>query len=938
MKLVDWDEDGWNDLAVVLRHFEKVTLFNNQSGQLKAGPTIAVGRLPRELDAADFTGDGHIDLAVVNRYSLDVTVVPGFLNSSTFTALDQIYPVEGTVSGLIVKDYNKDGRDDVVQGHIASAELSVRITGPNGLLGPATYYPLGTRPSAQSVTDVNNDGKPDVVSVDLQGSISVRLGLGDGTFGPEEVFTLPDNLRGGLFALVAADFNNDGKVDLAAGFMDCRLVFLKGNGDGTFSIVADYDHPLTFTYEARSMAAADFDLDGDLDLVGAGYDGKVSVVENRGNLLSTKFLHITSYESPNLRDIRSIQVLDENGDGDWDLFVAGPTGSAIFLGEPGLGFKLSHRENYDQAAGAGTSSAQGDFDGDGQQDLVVANADSNTLTVFVRKGVDAPWETALLVSVPSAMFIASGDLDGDGKPDLVGTGDVLWTALSSRRSRPVAQTTGSESHSILPKIVINEFLASNESLPVAADGNRFSDWIEIYNGGALEQALKDWKVQVIKTNKAGLAATNRYTFPNVAKLSGRERLLLVATEKVRTPYHTGFVLPLEGACLELLNPQGALVDRIEYPAQDTDRSFSRFRDGAVGWVVNPYPSPNRPNLDNGTLDPKVTFQGADPETVRPGRPIRFKAQGRDDLGITVMSLLWSRLDIPDAQEHRVILFDDGMHDDGQTQDGHFVGQLEPGLPIGARIQFYLEVQDLTAKSIFVPGKPERSLATPDPNLFTLAIGMPTPTLEISEIVASNRNGLTDENGGHPDWVEIRNYGATAVRLDKISLALGLFEDANRYKFPNDAVLAPGDYFIVFCDNNVSQSARHAPFDLGADGGQLFLIETVSGGARSLVDGVTYPTLSEDQAWGRNSLSGEWSLQAPTPAADPWAGLWIGVVRGQTQLVLQTRAAVRYTIETTSTMSQPVWTTFRTLTGDGKQFLQTLPAATTGYFRLRTETP
>ena len=62
---------------------------------------------------------------------------------------DLIYPVDGEVTGLNVLDYNGDGRDDVLQLHRASGEVSVRYSNPDGTLRPAEFVRLpGTAPAA----------------------------------------------------------------------------------------------------------------------------------------------------------------------------------------------------------------------------------------------------------------------------------------------------------------------------------------------------------------------------------------------------------------------------------------------------------------------------------------------------------------------------------------------------------------------------------------------------------------------------------------------------------------------------------------------------------------------------------------------------------------------------------------------------------------------
>jgi len=224
VRAVDLDGDGWNDLVVVSQLNDKVLTYRNDHGHFTNTAEAFAGRSPREMDIGDFNSDGRPDLAVLNRFSFDVSILLTSTNLSSpvgFLTLNNTYPVDGQVNGLQVRDYNGDGRDDVVQLHLASSEISVRLANTNGTLGAPTFYPVTSgKPAAQSVVDVNNDGIADMVSVDLTGSVSVRLGLGNGTFGPEQVYYLPENLRGGLYAVVAADFDNDGKTDLACGYFD----------------------------------------------------------------------------------------------------------------------------------------------------------------------------------------------------------------------------------------------------------------------------------------------------------------------------------------------------------------------------------------------------------------------------------------------------------------------------------------------------------------------------------------------------------------------------------------------------------------------------------------------------------------------------------------------------------------------------------------------
>lgn len=959
VRAVDLDGDGWNDLVVVSQLSDQVITYHNDHGQFTQGAVAVAGRSPREMDLGDFNHDGRPDVAVLNRFSFDVSILITSTNAGAppgFVTMDNVYPVDGTVNGLEVRDYNHDGRDDVVQLHLSTAELSVRLAKTNGMLNAPDFYPFGGRPSAQSVADVNNDGIPDMVSVDLTGSVSVRIGLGDGTFGPEQKFVLPEGFRGGLYAVVAADFDNDGNIDLAAGYVDCRLVFLRGDGNGHFSIVGDYDHPLTFAYEARAMVAGDFDHDGDIDLAGAGLDGRLTILENKGNLLTTNHLSLKNYPAPgNLFDVRSIQMLDANNDGDWDLFVSGTGGSALYLGGPGMSFTLDSTSVPPQIAGSST--VQADFDGDGLVDLAVANEANKTVTILTRANANAPYVPVLTVTVPSAKYLATGDLDGDGKPDLVGTGDVLWVALSGRHATnasPEAQLAARHNRGV----VINELLPKNSSLPLVADGGRFSDWVEIYNGDTLPVALANWQLVLVHTNTVVLTSsngvsgtnqivtsnfvtvvTNIFIFPADAPLVSKGYRLVICDDHLRSIYHTGFKLPAEGGLLTLVDNAGVEVDRVFFPALGNDLSYARYADGSRTFVVNNIPSPGAANLDNGAVDPVVTFTGVDFDSDgNPVLPLRFRAVARDDLAVVNVSVLWRRLDYPDDTTKRVILYDDGKSDDGAINDGIYAGVLEDDLPAGAAIQFYLECTDLSDQIVTTPGNPVFVLPGQPTKMHTLAIGATRPPLEISEVVPFNAKGLTDEHGGSPDWVEIRNVSTSTVSLAGVGLSPVFFGDGQRMVFTNWSSLAPGQHLVIYADGKPVQGPLHAPFTLDRAGAQLILTGTDSHGGRYVIDSVAYGAMPRNTALARLGGGGPWVANIPTPLAPNVAGTWQSLIdSGSFLLAFPTQLGHTYTVESQNALSQTgEWTRRMQRPGNGLEQTIRENLVPQRYFRVREQ--
>jgi hypothetical protein len=138
--------------------------------------------------------------------------------------------------GAIFADFNGDGRVDLATANRDNT-VSVILGQPKGAFAPAVSYPTGTSPYAFVVADLWKDKKMDLVTVnmpngiDSPGTVSVLLGNGNGTFKPHVDYSVGNFPVG----VVAEDFNDDGKIDLAiANDNDNTVSILYGNGDGTF--------------------------------------------------------------------------------------------------------------------------------------------------------------------------------------------------------------------------------------------------------------------------------------------------------------------------------------------------------------------------------------------------------------------------------------------------------------------------------------------------------------------------------------------------------------------------------------------------------------------------------------------------------------------------------------------------------------------------------
>jgi hypothetical protein len=138
---------------------------------------------------------------------------------------------------------------------------------------------VGSEPISVSVGDFNGDDNLDLAvanQIFANGTVSVLLGHGDGTFGTAVSYGAGSN----PFSVAAGDFNGDGKLDLvAANFNSDNVSVLLGNGDGSFQPAANYGAGSN----PASVAVGDFNRDGALDLMVANFfTGTASILLNTG--------------------------------------------------------------------------------------------------------------------------------------------------------------------------------------------------------------------------------------------------------------------------------------------------------------------------------------------------------------------------------------------------------------------------------------------------------------------------------------------------------------------------------------------------------------------------------------------------------------------------------------------------------------------------------
>ena len=854
VKIVDLDGDGWKDLVVVLRYRDRVRTYRNHAGVLRPEHDAPVGRSPRDLIDADFDGDGTDDVAIINRRSADVSVLYGEPETVGFTSLDQLYFTRGDASALQILDLNADGRDDVVQTHRASSELSVRLANTDGSLAPAIYYTAGRSPSALELADLDGDGYEDALighnDVGV-GRVVMRPGDGTGKFGEMRLIRFPNNDPSArVFDLHVEDLDFDGVVDIAIGIYDCsgsHFVFLRGTGGGEF--VQTNEFGLKY---AHGMGIDDFDQDGDIDFAGMSRAGELAILETDSSVLTDTSVANVYQIAENHGDVFQIQVRDINNDADPDFLIGRSSGLSVLYGGEGslfeVGANLATFNSDDQPASVITA----DINADGLLDLVVGCVTASCVDIYLGEPEQREFGLTLRAPVPTARNVGVGDLDGDGQLDLVGTGEVLWTALSSRPPEHKGVLANDSSSTRIRGVVINEVLAINNDVPLGFDENRKPDYIELYNGGDHPQSFEGWTLTLAQHGRL----LHEWTFPAGAVLEPDSRLVLIASNGRRSPFHLGFRLPGEGGTLLLRFANGAIADEIHYAPQFANVAYGRYEDGVESLTYTARPTPGEPNLFVGEIAPEFTLESIDPPVPVAGEPVLVTGLARDELGVERVTLYWFSND----QRGEVHLFDATPGPDTERGADRYVATID-ALPAGV-VRFYVEVEDIGGTRAKFPEGVLEGLQFWNHVLVGEASSR---SLRLSEVVALNNGSLKDETGGSPDWVEVTNCGDEPLSLSGLLLTSTFPAVGPTYAFPAETILAPGERLIVFCDGDTEEGATHAPFSLPSSGASLYLLEeTEQPMLRRVVDHMTYSSIVADMSISRPDCDGEWRWTRPTP--------------------------------------------------------------------------
>ena len=415
-----------------------------------------------------------------------------------------------------------------------------------------------------------------------------------------------------------------------------------------------------------------------------------------------------------------------------------------------------------------------------------------------------------------------------------------------------------EEETNIPKLYINEFMASNDAAiedpdEDSNDGDPYEDWFEIYNADTVAVDVGGMYVT------DDLGQRDKYQIPktNPAKTTIQPDSFLVIwadKEMHQGVTHVDFALSGGGEAIGLAMSDGrTLIDSYTYGPQQTDVSFGRSPDGGDTWKTMDTATPGAPNSGApSNTAPEIKNISVYPETLTASTPVIISA------------------DVTDAEDNLASVTV------SYGPAGAVTGSASMSLS-GTLYQASLGTfADGTTIYFFITAADEQGKTAVSDTL-SFEVGYVAPVLYINEFMASNDAANADEFGEFEDWIEIYNPGTIAVDIGGMYITDGL-DALTTWQIPNRApdstTIEPGGYLLLYADKQPEQGVLHVNIKLSGSGEQIAL--TAPNGT-TVIDSLTYDAgtvgaigygLDTDKSCARQpDGSNNWQVDdTPTPAA------------------------------------------------------------------------
>lgn len=427
----DVDGDGDLDFVVPGESDDVMHWLENDGGRpatFTLRPVTATVNEPRAAFAADLDGDGDVDLLSASSqddriawYENDGADDPTFTQITISTAADGAYDV-------VAADLDGDGDIDVASSSIIDDKI---IWYENDGAVEPSFTAITITTSADgarevNVADLDGDGDLDLLSANTEGG-TVSWYENDGAADP--TFTKIDLLvaLNGPFHLVPTDMNLDGHMDMLVAFSIAGTVWWYEN-DGAADPLFTVRTVAAGINDARAVDAADFDCDGDMDVLISTGTESVYWYESDG---ASPPSYTQRPLDVGLSSVIRSMASDVDGDGDMDVIAADYAADAIKYYENRLIHKdveLPNETIVDDASTSGPTHVEmGDLNGDGIVDFVVSELFGGTVEWYINDGAGG-YSRRSMGSPSASTDLRIVDLDGDGDRDVI-SGDVGFSKV-----------------------------------------------------------------------------------------------------------------------------------------------------------------------------------------------------------------------------------------------------------------------------------------------------------------------------------------------------------------------------------------------------------------------------------------------------------------------------------------------------------------------------
>ncbi len=468
-------------------------------------------------------------------------------------------------------DFDSDGDADIVASSLSSGLKWYRNDGSGVFTGVTVDNAFNDAWSVHAA-DLDNDGDLDVVAVSMNEDTQVSKLTwfelkGTGNFSDHAISTQSNLLPQSVFA---ADLDNDGDNDILMAAWGIGAMKWWENTPGDVFV----EHTLDSTINsAHTIAAADLNGDGLMDVFGAG-GGKTNIWRNDGNLdFTRKTLGSGGGFGVFAEDLNGDGLLDvirteRNGDLDWFR----NKGSSSFTAENIIAANI----------GESWSMAMGDFDADGDNDLVAAGYvfTPNKISLFINDGSNSFSEQVLDDTFSRPRCVAVADFDGDGDDDIAAVvtkaNSIYWYEVDTQASVKTITITAPNG---------GESLAYGDT-----SGVQWSQTGSIANV-RIEYSTDNGSIWTELT--ASVANTGNYSWqvPNVQTSLGLVRVTDVADSTVADT--SDAVFSITGKGVTLTKPNGGEIWVVESEEEITWSSYGDIvnvaleysTDGGVNWTA-----------------------------------------------------------------------------------------------------------------------------------------------------------------------------------------------------------------------------------------------------------------------------------------------------------------------------------------------------------------